>query len=190
MERGSECEYPDRTTVKYSHSRTRRRALEDEDNSNNNIPGRPATRLLPALQPSETQKTRFVHHFETIVADLISFSVPQSDTTNPFLQHVMPLAASSVQVRGAVEAVAAAHLHLLGLDSRQQADRLHSESLRLLAADVSDSDVDDVSRLNSLAGSLLLIYYEVGTYLGMYIAARVSKPGAKKRKNPTDHRLS
>ncbi|KAJ5895907.1 uncharacterized protein N7473_005306 [Penicillium subrubescens] len=154
-ERGIECIYPDWTAVKFSQTRQRRRQLQDA-----NI-GRAVARptLLPA-QPSN-HETRFIFHFNTILASLISFSFPQAGTPNPFLQHVLPRTASSVQVQYAVEAVAAAHLYHLGAESGDRATQLHSKALNLLAVELSRPQLDETSRMNLLASSLLLIYYEI-----------------------------
>lgn len=142
--------------VKYA--RTRQRMLESE-RTDSHATSRP---LLLAAQPSGSQN-RLLHHFQTIVSTLISFS-SQTETANPFLLHVLPLAFSSTQVQRAIEAVAAAHLHLLGTESLAVPARLHTQSLNLLAAEVCDPHPDQASRRNSLAGSLLLIYYEVSNH--------------------------
>ncbi|KAF3399862.1 hypothetical protein F1880_008162, partial [Penicillium rolfsii] len=115
--------------------------------------------LLPA-QPSNTE-SRFMFHFNNILAGLISFSFPQTSVPNPFSQHVLPQASSSVQVQCAVEAVAAAHLYHLGAESGDRATWLHSKALNLLATELSRPQLDETSRMNLLASSLLLIYYEV-----------------------------
>lgn len=156
-ERGIECIYPDWTVVKFSQTRQRRRQLQDA-----NI-GRAVARptLLPA-QPSNPE-SRFIFHFNNILAGLISFSTPQAGTPNPFLQHVLPRASSSVQVQCAVEAVAAAHLYHLGAESGDRATQLHSKALNLLAVELSRPQLDETSRMNLLASSLLLIYYEVAS---------------------------
>lgn len=150
-----ECIYPDWTVVKYSQTRQRRRQLQEA-----NI-GRPSPRptLLPA-QPSNPE-SRFIFHFNTILASLISFSFPQTGAQNPFLQHILPRTSSSAQVQYAVEAVAAAHLYHLGAESGDRATQLHSRALNLLAVELSRPQLDDTSRMNLLASSLLLIYYEV-----------------------------
>lgn len=74
--------------------------------------------------------------------------------------HVLPRISNSTQVQRAVEAVAAAHLYHLGAESRERATQLHSHALGLLAAELSSPQLDETSRTNGLAGSLLLIYYE------------------------------
>ena len=140
--------------VKYA--RTRQRMLESQ-RANSHTGPRP---LLLAAQPS-SHPNRLLYHFQTIVSSLISFSYREEDT-NPFLLHVLPLVSSSTQVQRAIEAVAAAHLHLLGTESSAVPARLHMQSLNLLAGQVCDPHPDEASRRNSLAGSLLLIYYEVG----------------------------
>lgn len=154
VERGVDCAYPDWTMVKYA--RTRQRMLENRQADSPVVPSRPT---LLAANPSSSQ-TRLLYHFQTIVVNLISFS-SESGTANPFLLHVLSLTSWSMQVQSAVEAVAAAHLHLLGVESPAVPARLHTQSLSLLAAEVCNPHLDQVSRQNSLAGSLLLIYYEV-----------------------------
>lgn len=154
VERSVDCIYPDWSTVKYA--RTCLRIIQNRQADSEAVSFRPM--LLP--QPRSNQ-TRLVHHFQTIVANLISFSSSQPGTTNPFLLYVLPLASSSAQVLRAVEAVAAAHLHLLGVESPYLAMRLHSQSLNLLATQVARPNLDEVSRQNSVAGSILLIYYVV-----------------------------
>jgi hypothetical protein len=150
-----ECIYPDWTVVKYSQTRQRRRQFQDANT------GRPAAQptLLPALPSSH--ESRFIFHFNTILASLISFSFPQTNTSNPFIQHVLPRTSNSAKVQYAVEAVAAAHLYHLGAESRDRATQLHSKALNLLAVELSRPQLDETSRMNLLASSLLLIYYEV-----------------------------
>lgn len=143
--------YPDWTAVKYARTRQRMLEIQKADDC--------APRPLLAAHPSSHQ-TRLLHHFQTTVSTLISFS-SQTDTSNPFLLHVLPLASSSPPVQRAIEAVAAAHLHLLGVETSVIPARLHTQSLSLLAAEVCAPHRDHASRRNSLAGSLLLIYYEV-----------------------------
>ena len=152
ISRGVECGYPDWTMVKYSLTRHRIRQHEDTSSSST----RPA--LLP--QPSSTE-TRLVYHFNTIVASLITFSLSQPGISNPFILHVLPRVSDSMQVQRAVEAVAAAHLHHLRGESREHATQLHSHALHLLAIEISRPELGEISRMNVLAGSLLLIYYEV-----------------------------
>jgi hypothetical protein len=141
--------------VKYA--RTRDRVREYQNANNNPTSSRPV--LLPA-NPNSTE-TKFVYHFSTIVASLISFSFPQPDISNPFLLHVLPRTSSSTQVQRAVEAVAAAHLYHLGAETRDRATQLHSQALSLLATELSSPRLDGTARANLLASSLLLIYYEV-----------------------------
>ncbi|CAI7640119.1 unnamed protein product [Penicillium pancosmium] len=141
--------------VKYA--RTRDRVREYQNASNNPTSSRPV--LLPA-NPSSTE-TKFVYHFSTIVASLISFSFPRPDISNPFLLHVLPRTSNSTQVQRAVEAVAAAHLYHLGAETRDRATQLHSQALSLLATELSSPQLDGTARVNLLAGSLLLIYYEI-----------------------------
>lgn len=101
-----------------------------------------------------------VHHFRTTVAELISF--PSPECSNPFFSYILPLIHSSLLVHTAVEAVAAAHLHVLGTGALLKAEELQSKTLKLLADNLSPRiDVDDSSREQALAGSLLLVYYEV-----------------------------
>lgn len=101
-----------------------------------------------------------VHHFRTNVAELISF--PSPDYSNPFFSHILPLIHSSLLVHTAVEAVAAAHLHVLGTGALLKAEELQSKTLKLLADNLSpESNADDLLREQTLAGSLLLVYYEV-----------------------------
>jgi hypothetical protein len=154
-----ECSYPDWTMVKYSRTRQRIREYQDANSS---------TRPALLLQPSSTE-TRLVYHFNTIVTSLITFSFPQSDISNPFLLHVLPRASNSMQVQRAVEAVAAAHLHHLGAESRERATLLHSQTLHLLADEISLPGLDGMSRMNVLAGSLLLIYYEAWSHTGIFV---------------------
>jgi hypothetical protein len=66
-----------------------------------------------------------------------------------------------MQVQRAVETVAAAHLHHLGAESREKAKLVHPQALHLLADEISLPELEGMSRMNVLAGSLLLIYYEV-----------------------------
>jgi hypothetical protein len=150
-----ECIYPDWTVVAYAQTRQRRLQLQEA-----NL-GRPPARptLLPA-QPSNPE-SRFIFHFNTMLASLISFSSPQVGAQNPFLQHVLPRTSNAAQVRYAVEAVAAAHLYHLGAESGDRATQLHSRALNLLAVELSRPQLDQTSRMNLLASSLLLIYYEV-----------------------------
>lgn len=155
IDRGAECTYPNWSTVKYA--RTRERVREYQEAGNNPTSSRPL--LLPA-QSNSTQ-TKFVYHFSTIVASLISFSFPRPDISNPFILHVLPRTSSSTQVQRAVEAVAAAHLYHLGAETRDRATHLHSQALSLLATELSSSRIDGTSRINMLASSLLLIYYEI-----------------------------
>ncbi|KAJ5715737.1 uncharacterized protein N7483_012918 [Penicillium malachiteum] len=75
--------------------------------------------------------------------------------------HILPRASTSTQVQRAVEAVAAAHLHHLGAESRERATQLHSQALKLLASELASPNLDETSRINGLACSLLLIYYEI-----------------------------
>ncbi|CEJ59626.1 hypothetical protein PMG11_08243 [Penicillium brasilianum] len=154
-ERGVECIYPDWTVVKYARTRQRRIQLQEA-----NI-GRPSARptLLPA-QPSNPE-SRFIFHFNTILAGLISFSFPQMGAQNPFLQHVLPRTSNAAQVRYAVEAVAAGHLYHLGAESGDRATQLHSRALNLLAVELSRPQLEETSRMNLLASSLLLIYFEI-----------------------------
>lgn len=105
-----------------------------------------------------------MYHFNNIVISLITFSFPQPGISNPFLLHVLPRVSNSKQVQRAVEAVAAAHLHHLGAESHERATQLHSQALHLLAAEISLPELGEISRMNGLAGSLLLIYYEVYSY--------------------------
>ena len=105
-----------------------------------------------------------MYHFNNTVISLITFSFPRPEISNPFLLHVLPRVSDSKQVQRAVEAVAAAHLHHLGAESRERAMQLHSQALNLLAAEISRPELGEISRMNGLAGSLLLIYYEVYLY--------------------------
>ncbi|KAJ5263363.1 fungal specific transcription factor domain-containing protein [Penicillium angulare] len=152
-ERGVQCVFPDWTIVKYSRTRSRNSQTKESQPS---PAGQPA--ILPA-EPKSTE-TKFIHHFNTIVSGLITFTFPQLDT-NPFVLHVLPRTSKSPQVQRAVEAVAAAHLYHLGAESRERATQLHSHALGLLAAELSSPQLDESSRINVLAGSLLLIYYEI-----------------------------
>lgn len=105
-----------------------------------------------------------MYHFNNIVTSLITFSFPQRGISNPFLLHVLPRVSNSKQVQRAVEAVAAAHLHHLGSVSCERATQLHSQALHLLAAEISCPELGEISCMNGVAGSLLLIYYEVNPY--------------------------
>ncbi len=101
-----------------------------------------------------------VHHFRTNVAELISFPSPACG--NPFFSYILPLIHSSLLVHTAIEAVAAAHLHVLGTGPLLKAEELQSKTLKLLAENLSPkSNLDDSLREQALAGSLLLVYYEV-----------------------------
>ncbi|OQE17999.1 hypothetical protein PENSTE_c019G09560 [Penicillium steckii] len=157
IDRHSECIYPDWSMVKYGRTRERVREYQDAGNLNNSMSHRPV--LLPA-QPSGTE-TKFVYHFSNIVAHLISFSFPQPDISNPFLLHILPRTSCSTQVQRAVEAVAAAHLYHLGAETQNRATYLHSQALTLLATELSSPRIDPAARINLLASSLLLIYYEI-----------------------------
>ena len=151
VERGVECVYPDWSMVKYA--RTRQRIIQSEKTGSRVSPP-----LLMAAQPSSGQ-SRLLYHFQTSLSNLISFS-SQGGSSNPFLIYVLPLALSSIQVQRAIEAVAAAHLHVLGVESPAVPTNLHTQALNLLAAEVCAPQQDHISRRNSLVGSLLLIYYE------------------------------
>ncbi|KAJ6021208.1 hypothetical protein N7540_006712 [Penicillium herquei] len=157
-ERGVQCVYPDWTVVKYSKTRYR-----ESQNSQGSLATASSEHpvLLPA-RPKSTE-TKFIHHFHTIVASLITFTFakPDHDVSNPFMLHILPRASTSTQVQHAVEAVAAAHLYHLGAESRERATQLHSQALKLLAAELSSPNLDETSRMNGLACSLLLIYYEI-----------------------------
>ena len=150
-----QCIYPDWTVVKYSQTRQRRQRFQDTNTGL--ASARPI--LLPA-QPNNPE-SRFVFHFNTVLAGLISFSFPQTNVSNPFIQHVLPRTSNSAQVQYAVEAVAAAHLYHLGAESGDRATQLHSRALNLLAVELSHPQLDETTRMNLLASSLLLIYYEV-----------------------------
>lgn len=127
--------------------------------------------IFVTLQPAPTIATsdipnslslnegRFVSHFRSNVANLISFSV--SDSSNPFFSHVLPQVSRSRLVRAAVEAVAAAHLHVLGATSSHCAATLQLKALRQLSIDVRRRDLSDDLREQVVTASLLLIYYEV-----------------------------
>jgi len=71
---------------------------------------------------------------------------------------------SSQLVHVAIEAVAAAHLHVLGTASLVDAERLQLKTLQLLAKYLSNGQEDGSLVEQALAGSLLLIYYEVFPY--------------------------
>lgn len=143
--------------VKYGRTRERVREYLDAANLNNSTSHRPV--LLPA-QPGSAE-TKFVYHFSNIVAHLISFSFPQPNISNPFILHILPRTTCSTQVQRAVEAVAAAHLYHLGAETHDRATYLHSQALTLLATELSSPQIDAGARINLLASSLLLIYYEV-----------------------------
>ena len=83
--------------------------------------------------------------------------------------HILPRASTSTQVQRAVEAVAAAHLYHLGAESRERATQLHSQALNLLAVELSSPQLDETSRINGLAGSLLLTYYEVSHFKSAFL---------------------
>ena len=109
-------------------------------------------------QPSTGSETFLINHFRTKVAELICFSC--ADECNPFYAHILPLIYSSLLVHTAVQAVAAAHLHVLGISTSRNAEVLQSQTLKLLADDLAGTDSDKFKE-DTLAGSLLLIYYEV-----------------------------
>jgi len=132
----------------------------------------PRTRLAP-LPPKHVLQTSihssrsspeafFVHHFRVHVADLICFS--RAGRGNPFLTYILPLVNSSQLVHVAIEAVAAAHLHVLGTASLVDAERLQLKTFQLLAKYLSNGQEDGSLVEQALAGSLLLIYYEVFPY--------------------------
>jgi hypothetical protein len=112
------------------YTRTRQRMFENRQADSSVVPPRPT---LLAAHPSSNQ-SRLLYHSQTIVVNLISFS-SKSRTANPFLLHVLPMTSCSMQVQRAVEAVAAAHLHLLGVEPAIVPARLHTQSLNLLAAE-------------------------------------------------------
>lgn len=70
---------------------------------------------------------------------------------------------SSPLVRITIEAVAAAHLHVLGTSTLTNASSLQCEALRLLSSNLASigNDPKDPSGEESLVATLLLIYYEV-----------------------------
>ena len=144
LERGAECIYP-------------RRNLS----SNALAPIKPASRPGPKvlLNISPTDTSELIHHFDSTVANLISFS--RSGTTNPFFANILPLVPESKLVRSAVESVASAHLAVLGPGSQFDAQYLQSRTLSLLAHGLSRDDLSDVDAEQLLAATLLLIYYEV-----------------------------
>ncbi|UNI13562.1 hypothetical protein JDV02_000293 [Purpureocillium takamizusanense] len=139
----------------------------------------PTTKTLNASGGSGSSSSGFVAHFHSIVAGLISFA--PCGAQNPFFAHVLPLASVSTLVRTAVEAVAAAHLHGLGVAPRLRAQSLQLDTLRQLAAGCvrrGGGEIGADAREQLVTASLLLIYYEV--VLGSSVrAARCHLRGAK-----------
>lgn len=68
---------------------------------------------------------------------------------------------SSGLVRAAVESVAAAHLHTLGLLRKPCAELLHVDTLHQLAANMQHGKQTEIGKEELVVTSLLLIYYEV-----------------------------
>lgn len=128
--------------------------------------------LLPLARCDATPITKsiaitdsnFVYHFRTGFTDLVTFQTPNH--RNLFFSHILPLVHSSPLVRVSVEAVAAAHLHVLGTASLINTTDLQSEALRLLSVCLNSAitDPDGPSGEECLIASLLLIYYEVNWF--------------------------
>ena len=100
-----------------------------------------------------------MHHFRTQVVQLICF--PSKELKDPFHQYILPAAHASTLVQTAVEAVAAAHQHALGVGSLRNAAVFHNRALRTLARTLPQ--VDPVGQVTdqALVASLLLVYYEI-----------------------------
>jgi Fungal specific transcription factor domain len=107
--------------------------------------------------PSEGQG---IYHFRTHLLDLISFS--QNGLDNPFLEFILPLAASSDLLRWTIEAMATAHLHNLGVASASEPLRLQSKALRGLSSALSRSHepTDATFKEEIVSSMLILVYYE------------------------------
>ena len=117
-----------------------------------------------------------MHHFRTHVIHLICF--PSVEHGNPFYQHILPMIHASSLVHTAVEAVGAAHRHLLGAGTKEEATYFHSKTLHQLASTLSESDHNNFARDQALGATLLLVYYEI-VLGGSAKVARCHLRGAK-----------
>jgi hypothetical protein len=100
-----------------------------------------------------------INHFCNTLSHLI---VLGEDEGNPFQQLVLPLAYNSPAVKGAIYALASAHLEDKGvkkLDDDEKSIQFHSEAIRGLAKLIDKGDNADRNEL--LATIILLVYYEV-----------------------------
>lgn len=79
--------------------------------------------------------------------------------------YIFPLIQGSELVHIAVEAVGAAHRHLLGAGPVAEAAHLHSRTLKLLVSKLSDDNLTEFTRDQALGASLLLVYYEVSLFI-------------------------
>lgn len=100
-----------------------------------------------------------MHHFRTEVVRLICF--PSTELKDPFHQYILPATHTSTLVQTAVEAVAAAHQHALGVGSLSNAAAFHNRALRTLAQTLSQTDPIGHVTDQALGASLLLVYYEI-----------------------------
>ena len=100
-----------------------------------------------------------MHHFRTQVVRLICF--PSTELKDPFHQYILPAAHASTLVQTAVEAVAAAHQHALGVGNLSNAAVFHNRALRTLAQTLSQADPMGHVTDQALGASLLLVYYEI-----------------------------
>ncbi|KAK2595082.1 hypothetical protein QQS21_007213 [Conoideocrella luteorostrata] len=100
-----------------------------------------------------------IDHFCNTLSHLI---VLREDEGNPFQQLVLPLAHNSPAVRGALYALASAHLEGKGVNRLENAENsvhFHNEAIRNLATLIGKGDGVDKNEL--LATIILIVYYEV-----------------------------
>lgn len=113
-----------------------------------------------------------MNHFCNTLSHLI---VLREDDGNPFQQLVLPLAYSSPAVKGAIYALASAHLEGKGikkLENDEQSIQFHNEAIRSLAKLIAKGENANKNEL--LATIILLVYYEVVSLMPLLSLLRCS----------------
>lgn len=109
---------------------------------------------------SQDSSERFLmNYFCNTLSHLI---VLREDQGNPFQQLVLPLARNSQAVKGAIYALASAHLvgkARNSLENDEKSIQFHTEAIRNLAKLIAKGDTVDRNEL--LATIVLIVYYEV-----------------------------
>lgn len=112
-----------------------------------------------------------MNHFCNTLSHLI---VLREDDGNPFQQLVLPLAYNSPAVKGAIYALASAHLEGKGirkLENDEQSIQFHNEAIRSLAKLIAKGE--DANKNELLATIILLVYYEVVSVIPIASTASV-----------------